>query len=88
MPQQTRANTQKRQPTQQSKQRTSTKNRAQTNTQSKTATSGIPSQRRSGVSRGSGGRTKDQLYADARRAGVQGRSKMNKAQLESALKRS
>jgi len=33
------------------------------------------------------GRTYAQLYADARRAHVAGRSRMNKAQLEKALKR-
>jgi hypothetical protein len=36
---------------------------------------------------GAQGRTRDQLYADARRAGLAGRSRMNKAQLEQALKR-
>ena len=34
---------------------------------------------------GPGGRTKDQLYAEAKRKGVAGRSRMNKAQLEKAL---
>ncbi len=33
------------------------------------------------------GRTRDQLYADAQRAGLHGRSRMTKAQLERALKR-
>jgi hypothetical protein len=37
--------------------------------------------------RGARGRTYAQLYADARRAGLAGRSGMNKAQLEKALKR-
>jgi len=37
--------------------------------------------------RGPQGRTYAQLYADARRAGLAGRSGMNKAQLEKALKR-
>ena len=36
---------------------------------------------------GAQGRTRDQLYADAKRAGLAGRSRMNKAQLEQALKR-
>ena len=40
----------------------------------------------SGSSR-SGGRTKEQLYAEAKRKGVEGRSKMNKAQLEKAVGR-
>ena len=34
---------------------------------------------------GPGGRTKDQLYAEAKRKGVQGRSTMNKAQLKRAV---
>ena len=36
---------------------------------------------------GSQGRTYAQLYADAKRAGLAGRSRMNKAQLQRALKR-
>jgi hypothetical protein len=36
---------------------------------------------------GAQGRTYAQLYEDARRAGLAGRSRMNKAQLERALKR-
>jgi hypothetical protein len=36
---------------------------------------------------GPGGRTFKQLYEEARRRGLQGRSKMTKAQLEEALKR-
>lgn len=35
--------------------------------------------------RGEGGRTKDQLYEDAKRAGVEGRSDMTKDELEQAL---
>jgi hypothetical protein len=35
--------------------------------------------------RGPGGRTRDQLYNEARQRNVRGRSKMNKAQLERAL---
>lgn len=34
---------------------------------------------------GTGGRTKDQLYAEAKRKGVSGRSKMNKAELKQAV---
>jgi len=34
---------------------------------------------------GSGGPTRDQLYAEAKRRGVKGRSKMNKAELEKAV---
>ena len=36
---------------------------------------------------GAQGRTHAQLYADAKRAGLPGRSRMDKAQLERALKR-
>jgi hypothetical protein len=42
--------------------------------------------RRSGTSRPKG-RTKEQLYAEARKLGVPGRSKMNKAQLQCAVDR-
>jgi hypothetical protein len=58
-------------------------------TASKTSTQDISSGRRGGLRshRGQGGRTWDQLYEEARRQNVQGRSKMNKAQLERALKR-
>lgn len=34
---------------------------------------------------GAQGRTKQQLYEDARRAGIEGRSRMSKAELEAAL---
>ena len=37
--------------------------------------------------RGPGGRTKQQLYSEARRKGIAGRSKMNKAELERAVDR-
>ncbi len=36
---------------------------------------------------GAQGRTREQLYEDARRKGIAGRSKMNKAQLEKAVGR-
>ncbi len=36
---------------------------------------------------GAQGRTREQLYQEARRKGIAGRSKMNKAQLEKALAR-
>lgn len=44
--------------------------------------------KRSGRREGPKGRTKEQLYEDARRAGVSGRSSMNKDELQSALQRS
>ena len=55
---------------------------------SRTSTEDISSGRRGGLRshRGAGGRTKAQLYAEARSRGVEGRSKMTKSQLEKALK--
>jgi hypothetical protein len=49
----------------------------------------ISSSRRGGLRshKGPGGRTRDQLYEEARRKGIEGRSKMNKAQLEKAVGR-
>jgi hypothetical protein len=49
----------------------------------------ISSGRRGGLRshRGRGGRTRDQLYQEARRLGIEGRSKMDKAQLERAVNR-
>ena len=54
---------------------------------SRTSTDDISSGRRGGLRshRGSGGRTRDQLYEEARRKGVKGRSKMNKSQLQHAV---
>jgi hypothetical protein len=56
---------------------------------SETSTRDISSGRRGGLRshRGPGGRTKDQLYAEAKRRGIEGRSKMSKEQLEKALSR-
>jgi hypothetical protein len=56
---------------------------------SSTSTQDISSGRRGGLRshRGRGGRTRDQLYEEARRRGVSGRSKMSKAELEHALSR-
>ncbi len=49
----------------------------------------ISSGRRGGLRshRGAGGRTRDQLYNEAKRKNIKGRSKMNKAQLERAVSR-
>ena len=56
---------------------------------SKTSTDDISSGRRGGLRshRGPGGRTKAQLYAEAKRKGVPGRSSMTKAELEKAVDR-
>jgi plasmid stabilization system protein ParE len=56
---------------------------------SKASTDDISSGRRGGMRshRGPGGRTYDQLYGEARRRGIEGRSKMSKEQLERALER-
>jgi hypothetical protein len=58
-------------------------------TKSKTSTKDISPGRRGGLRshKGSGGRTRDQLYAEAKKKGVEGRSKMNKAQLARAVGR-
>jgi hypothetical protein len=55
---------------------------------SRTSTSDISSGRRGGQRSGSAGprgRTRDQLYNEARQMGIDGRSKMNKAQLQRAV---
>ena len=56
-------------------------------TASRTSTDDISSGRRGGLRshRGPGGRTKAQLYNEAKHRGIKGRSKMTKAELESAV---
>ena len=56
---------------------------------STTSTDDISSSRRGGLRShsGSGGRTKAQLYEEARRKNVEGRSSMSKAELEKAVGR-
>jgi hypothetical protein len=56
---------------------------------SRTSTDDISPGRRGGLRshRGPGGRTRDQLYEEARRKDVKGRSKMTKRQLERAVGR-
>ena len=58
-------------------------------TASRTSTDDISSGRRGGLRshRGAGGRTRDQLYEEAKHKGIKGRSKMTKAQLERAVDR-
>lgn len=56
---------------------------------SRTSTDDISSSRRGGLRSHSGarGRTRDQLYAEARAKNIRGRSRMTKAQLERAVGR-
>ncbi len=56
---------------------------------SRTSTEDISSSRRGGLRShsGPGGRTRDQLYEEAKRRNVKGRSSMTKAQLERAVGR-
>lgn len=56
---------------------------------SRTSTEDISSGRRGGLRshRGPGGRTRDQLYNEARETNIKGRSKMTKAELERAVGR-
>ncbi|MEU5870176.1 plasmid stabilization protein [Glycomyces sp. NPDC047369] len=72
--------------------RTVNKGRARegkTKTASRTSTEDMSSSKRGGQRSHSGpkGRTKDQLYEEARKKNVKGRSKMNKAQLKRAVDR-
>ena len=59
-------------------------------TASRSSVKDISSGRRGGLRshRGPGGRTKEQLYNEARHKGIEGRSKMTKAELEKAVDRS
>jgi hypothetical protein len=57
---------------------------------SRTSTQDISSGRRGGLRSGTNrpkGRTKEQLYNEAKKLGIEGRSKMNKAQLQRAVDR-
>jgi hypothetical protein len=72
--------------------RTVNKERAragESKTASRSSTDDISSGRRGGLRShtGAGGRTRDQLYEEARRKNVPGRSRMTKAQLARALDR-
>ncbi len=72
--------------------RTVNKERArhgESKTSSRTSTEDISSGRRGGLRSHSGprGRTRDQLYEEAKRKHIKGRSKMTKAQLEKAVGR-
>jgi hypothetical protein len=72
--------------------RTVNKERArsgESRTASRTSTEDLSSGRRGGLRshRGPGGRTKEQLYEEARRKNVKGRSRMSKAELQRAVGR-
>lgn len=72
--------------------RTVNKTRAQAGeaaTSSTVSTDDLSASRRGGLRshRGRGGRTYKQLYADAKRKGIAGRSRMSKSELEQALKK-
>ena len=57
---------------------------------SRTSTQDMSSSRRGGLRSGTNrakGRTRDQLYEEAKNLGIDGRSKMNKAQLQRAVDR-
>jgi hypothetical protein len=57
-------------------------------TRSRSSTNDISSSRRGGLRSGTNrpkGRTRDQLYAEAQRLNIDGRSKMNKSQLQHAV---
>ncbi len=73
--------------------RTVNKERAragESRTRSRTSTDDMSSSRRGGQRSGTDrqkGRTRDQLYNEAKRLGIEGRSSMNKAQLQRAVDR-
>src|SRR2546430_1050798 len=73
--------------------RTVNKERArsgESRTRSRTSTQDISSGSRGGQRSGTSrpkGRTRDQLYSEARKLGIEGRSKMNKGQLQPAVDR-
>ncbi|WP_300682896.1 plasmid stabilization protein [Nocardioides sp.] len=56
---------------------------------SRTSIDDLSSARRGGLRShsGAGGRTRDQLYEEAKKKGIKGRSSMNKAELERAVGR-
>ena len=73
--------------------RTVNKERArkgQASSSSRLSRTDMPSSRRGGLRSGTNrpkGRTKEQLYNEARRLGIEGRSRMNKSELQRAVDR-
>ncbi|MFL5935748.1 MAG: plasmid stabilization protein [Gaiellaceae bacterium] len=64
--------------------------KGESRTASKSSVNDMSSGRRGGLRSGTNrpkGRTKEQLYNEAKRRGIKGRSRMNKAQLERAVAR-
>jgi hypothetical protein len=64
--------------------------KGQTESASRTSTRDMPSSRRGGQRSGTSrpkGRTKEQLYGEAKKMGIPGRSRMTKAQLQRAVDR-
>jgi hypothetical protein len=63
--------------------------RGQSKTASRSSVRDMPSSRRGGLRSHGGpkGRTREQLYNEARQMGIEGRSTMNKAQLQRAVDR-
>jgi hypothetical protein len=64
--------------------------RGQSETASRSSVKDMPSSRRGGLRSGTNrpkGRTKEQLYNEARQLGIAGRSKMSKEQLQRAVDR-
>jgi hypothetical protein len=62
--------------------------KGESRTASRSSTRDISSGRRGGLRSGTSrpkGRTKEQLYNEARRRGIKGRSRMNKRQLQAAI---
>ena len=71
--------------------RTVNKQRAQAgetkSSRSRSTSSRSTSSRSTSSSRSNGGKSKEQLYREAKRLGIQGRSRMNKQQLQRAVAR-
>ena len=64
--------------------------RGQSKSASRSSVRDMPSSQRGGIRSGTNrpkGRTKEQLYNEARQMGIEGRSKMTKAQLQRAVDR-